>query len=105
MGKANRQRNCHVLPSQDASERRGKMLRMVTKTKLSPEEAIKRAVAFFGPDGYGLGVKVQSTDSVYFEGGGGGVKVAACAEGKETSVELVSQEWDYQVKEFIGTIG
>ena len=80
------------------------MLRMATKTKLSPEEAIKRAVAFFGPGGYRLEVKEQSTGYAYFEGGGGGVEVTACAEEKGTSVELVSREWDYQVKEFIHTI-
>jgi len=33
------------------------MLRMAAKTKLSPEEIVKRAVAFFGPGGYGLEVE------------------------------------------------
>ncbi len=80
------------------------MLKIVTKTKLSPEEAIKRAVEFFGPGGYGLEVKNQSPGCTYFEGGGGGVNVIACAEEKRTSVELESREWDYQVKEFIRKI-
>ena len=57
------------------------MPKIATKTKLSPEEAIKRAVEFFGPGGYGLEVKEQSTDCAYFEGGGG-VEVTACAEEK-----------------------
>ena len=80
------------------------MPKIATKTKLSPEEAIKRAVEFFGPGGYGLEVKEQSTDCAYFEGGGGGVEVTACAEEKGTFVELVSREWDFQVKEFIRKI-
>ena len=80
------------------------MIRMTAKTKMSPEETIKRAVAFFGAGGYGLEVKEQSAGYVYFEGGGGGVEVKAVAEGKGASVELVSREWDYQVKEFLGTI-
>ena len=80
------------------------MLRMMTKTKLSPEEAIKRAVAFFGPVGYGLKVKEQDDCCAYFEGGGGGVEVTASTEKKGTFVELVSREWDYQVTEFIGMI-
>ncbi len=80
------------------------MLKIVTKTKLSPEEAIKRAVEFFGPDGYGLEIKGQQSNSAYFEGGGGGVGVTACAEEKRTSVELESRELDYQVKEFIRKI-
>ena len=80
------------------------MLNIAIKTKLSPEETIKRAVEFFGPDGYGLEVQEQSTECAYFEGGGGGVEVNACAEEKVTSVELASREWDYQVKEFIRKI-
>ncbi len=80
------------------------MLKMVTTTKLSPEEAIKRAVEFFGPNGHGLEIKNQAADCAYFEGGGGGVDVTACTEDKGTSVELESREWDYQVREFIGKI-
>lgn len=80
------------------------MLRMATKTKLSPKEAIKRAVIFFGPDGHGLKVKEQSATGAYFEGGGGIVEVTACAEKKGSSVELVSREWDYQIREFISKI-
>ncbi len=80
------------------------MLKIATKTKLSPEEAVKRAVEFFGPGGYGLEVKTQTPACAYFEGGGGIVNVTACAEEKRTSVELESREWDYQVKEFIGKI-
>ena len=80
------------------------MLKIVTKTKLSPEEAIKRAVEFFGPGGYGLEVKNQTPDCAYFEGSDGGVNVTACIEEKGTSVELESREWDYQVKEFVRKI-
>lgn len=80
------------------------MLKIVTKTKLSPEEAIKRAVEFFGPRGHGLEVREQSDTRAYFVGSGGDVDVTACAEGKRTSVELESREWDFQVKEFIGKI-
>jgi len=80
------------------------MLRMAAKTRLSPEEIVKRAVAFFGSGGYGLEVKEQSAGYACFEGGGGVVEVTASAEKKGASVELVSREWDYQVKEFIGTI-
>lgn len=80
------------------------MIRMAAKTKLSPEEIVKRAVAFFGPGGYGLEVEEQSAGYVCFEGGGGVVEVTASAQAKGALVELVSREWDYQVKEFLGTI-
>ncbi|MBI4302969.1 MAG: hypothetical protein HY665_01325 [Chloroflexi bacterium] len=77
------------------------MLKIEAKTKLSPEEAIKRAVAFFGPGGRGLEVDQQGPLCVYFQGGGGEVRVTACTEGKRTSVELESKEWDTEVNEFI----
>lgn len=80
------------------------MIRMAAKTSMSPEEAIKRAVAFFGPGGYGLEVTEQSAGYACFEGGGGRVEVSVLSQGKDTSLELVSQEWEYQVKEFLNTI-
>lgn len=81
------------------------MIRIETKTKLSPEEAIKRAVEFFGPMGHGLEVKDQGPECAYLEGGGGSITVIACAEKGVTRVELLSREWDYQAKEFISRIG
>jgi hypothetical protein len=80
------------------------MLRLSVKSKLSPEEAVKRAVKYFGPEGLNLEVTDESALCAKFEGGGGGVEVTACTEDGKTSVELVSREWDYQVKHFIDTI-
>ena len=80
------------------------MIRMSVKTKLNPEEVVKRALNFFGPGGYGMEVKTEATGYVCLEGGGGLVEVIASAEAKGASVELVSREWDYQLKEFLGNI-
>jgi hypothetical protein len=77
---------------------------MSAKTKLKPEEVIRRAVNFFGPGGQGLEVKDESPGYVCFEGGGGGIEVITSAEDKGASVEVVSREWDYQAKEFLGNI-
>jgi hypothetical protein len=76
------------------------MLTLNVKTKLKPEEVTKKAVEYFGPGGYGLKVVEQSDTGVYLEGGGGGVDISTCAEEKETSVDIVTREWEYQVKEF-----
>ena len=75
------------------------MLRLNARTRLSPEEAIKKAIDFFHGE-QGMEVKEQSPTGAYFEGSGGGVDVTACAQEKGASVELVSREWDYQVREF-----
>jgi hypothetical protein len=81
------------------------MLNIETKSKLKPEEAIKRAIKFFGPEGYGLKQKDEAAPCcVEFEGGGGGVAVTASPEGKGSKVVMESREWDYQVKEFIRQI-
>jgi hypothetical protein len=80
------------------------MLKMSSKTRLTPEEVIKRALAFFGPGGHGLQVREQTANHICFEGGGGIVEVGAAVEGKGSSLELVSREWDYRLKEFLGTI-
>jgi hypothetical protein len=87
-----------------AEKKEIQMLRMETTTKLTPEEAIKQAVKFFGPQGYGLEIKDQSPTCAYFEGAGGHVEVTSCTDEKGTSVELVSQEWDYQAREFLRKI-
>jgi hypothetical protein len=80
------------------------MLRLSAITKLSPEEAVRRAVKFFGPEGYHLEIKEESETEASFEGGGGGVSVSASVEGGKTTVELASREWDYQIREFVEKI-
>lgn len=80
------------------------MIRMSVKTRLRPEEVVRRAVNFFGLGGHGLKVTNESPGYVCLEGGGGGVEVIASGEAKGASVELVSREWDYQAKEFLDNI-
>jgi hypothetical protein len=80
------------------------MLRLETKSKLSPEEAIKKAISYFGPKGYGLTIKEQGPTYAKFEGAGGTVEVTSCAEKKGSSLEVLSTEWDVQAKEFLTKI-
>jgi hypothetical protein len=80
------------------------MLKLNVRTKSKPEEVVKKALEFFGPGGYGLKVTEQSDTCAYFEGGGGGIEVTACSDGKGTSVDMETREWEYQVKEFAGKI-
>ena len=70
------------------------------KTRLSPEEAIKKAIAYFGEKGLGLKTEEQGPCCTYFEGGGGFVRVTATT-GEKTDVELETREWDYHVKQFM----
>jgi hypothetical protein len=77
------------------------MLKLSAKSKLKPEEVIKRAVKYFGPEGYGLKVNDEGNCCAYFEGGGGDVRVSAAEEKKGSTVDLESREWDYQVEQFL----
>ncbi|MBN1691977.1 MAG: hypothetical protein JW845_00300 [Dehalococcoidales bacterium] len=76
------------------------MLKISRETKLNPQEVVKKAVAFFGPGGYGLRLKAEDDCTAYFEGGGGSIKVIAAARDKGSTVDIESVEWDYQAKQF-----
>jgi hypothetical protein len=81
------------------------MLKLTKKSKLSPEEAVKRAVAFFGPGGLGMKITEQAPTCAYFRGVSESyVNVTACVEGKGSSVEVESREWDKEAKEFMTKI-
>jgi hypothetical protein len=69
------------------------------KTRLGSLDVIQQAIIFFR-DGNGMEIVKQEDEVVCFEGGGGHVTVTVC-EGKMTDVEIVTREWDYQVKEFM----
>lgn len=77
------------------------MLKISKESKLAPEEAIKRAVVFFGPKGYGLKVKDEGNCCVTLEGGGGSVYVSTAPSKKGSTVDVESVEWDYQAQEFL----
>jgi hypothetical protein len=74
------------------------------ETKLSPEKAIKTAVAYFGEGGLGLKAGEQEPCCAHFEGGGGFVHVTASEGEKQTTVNLETREWDYHVKQFMHKI-
>jgi hypothetical protein len=80
------------------------MLKIARESRLKPEELIKKAIVFFGPEGYGLTVREKDKCNVYLVGGGGGVRVNTAASNKGSSVDIESVEWDYQTKEFLNKI-
>jgi hypothetical protein len=81
------------------------MARYSVETKLSPEEAVRSAIVYFGVGGLGLKVAAEAGSCcASFEGGGGHVLVTAAKGDKRTEVELETREWDYHVKQFMRTI-
>ena len=80
------------------------MIKLAKESKLAPAEAIKQAVAFFGPKGYSLKVVDECDTSASFEGGGGSVIVEACENKGGSSVDVQAVEWEIQAKDFIAKL-
>jgi hypothetical protein len=80
------------------------MYRITVATKLSPEDAIKEAVKFFGPDGIGLRINDQDSTGARFEAKLGFVAVDASPAEKGSSVDLVTEELEYEVKKFMSLL-
>lgn len=80
------------------------MARYGVKTKLNPEQVIEKAVAYFGEGGLGLEVTEQGSCCATFVGGGGHVQITAATGEPKTDIELVTREWDYDVKQFMRKI-
>jgi hypothetical protein len=76
------------------------MLRMEAKSKLPPDKVGEKLKRFFGNAGLGLDLSEEASGCLTFQGGGGYVTATMCSEGNKTRVDLVTQEWDYQVKKF-----
>jgi hypothetical protein len=58
----------------------------------------------FGEEGLGLELKEETPACITFEGGGGYVTASLCEDRGETRVDIVSQEWDYHVKQFVSNL-
>lgn len=76
------------------------MIHLEVKTKLDLNETAKRVKSFFGEEGLGLRLSEESPQCLNFEGGGGYVTATLCSEKGRTGIDLVSQEWEEQVKRF-----
>jgi hypothetical protein len=76
------------------------MTNLDVRTKLKQEDVIDRLKKFFGKGGLGLEIAEEAPQCLTFEGGGGYVTATVCPEEGKTKINLVSQEWDYQVKKF-----
>lgn len=80
------------------------MLNLEVTTKLSLEETGRRVTEFFGKKGLGLNITEDEPTRKCFDGGGGYVTIDLCAENNKTKLNLVTQEWEYQVKEFASNL-
>lgn len=80
------------------------MINIEGKSRLKPEELMVRLKKYFGKGGQGLEVTEENPSCITFSGGGGYVTATVCAEEGKTKVNLVTQEWEYQAKEFLSQL-
>jgi hypothetical protein len=81
------------------------MLVIEGKTKKNREQIMKKAKSFFGRGGSDLALTAEESLRISFEGGGGFVAVKIMEDGaKKNRVEVVTREWEYQAKQFLGKL-
>jgi hypothetical protein len=78
------------------------MLNIEAKTKLSWDETVSRIKEFF--DGRGLKLVDENGGCLSFEGGGGYVNATVSEESNKRKIELTTQEWEFQVREFVANL-
>ncbi|MCX5919649.1 MAG: hypothetical protein NTX30_23625 [Deltaproteobacteria bacterium] len=80
------------------------MINIEGKSRLKPEELMARLKRYFGQGGQGMEVTEENPSCISFSGGGGYVNATVCVEDGKTKVNLVTQECEYQVKEFLSQL-
>jgi len=80
------------------------MINLERNTKLSTDEVMKRLKEYFGKGGQGLEATEENPYCISYSGGGGYVNATVCVEDGKTKVNLVTQEWEYQAKEFMAQL-
>ena len=80
------------------------MARYGVKTTLSPEQAVQQAMAYFGAEGLGLKATQEGRCDATFVGEGGKIVFVATEGEPKTIVELMTREWDHEVKLFVRKI-
>ena len=80
------------------------MLNLDVRTKAAEKEVIEQLKNYFGKGGLGLALTEEGPQCLTFEGGGGHVTATLCQEEGKTRINLVTQEWDFQVKKFTSSL-
>jgi hypothetical protein len=80
------------------------MIRIAKSTRLTSEDVIAKAVAYFGKQGEGLEEKERNHCCVSFEGAGGYVAVYVVDEDTGRMVDVETREFEYQAKQFLNHI-
>ncbi len=79
------------------------MINIEGRSRLNPEQLMSRLKIYFGKK-YGLAVTEENPSCISFSGSTGYVNATVCREDGKTRVNLMTQEWEYQAKEFLSQL-
>ena len=80
------------------------MIRIAKTSRLTTGEIIHRACTFFGEGGEGLKQTSRHDCCVSFAGGAAHVTVSVAGENTHRTVEVESQEFEYQARRFLESV-
>lgn len=80
------------------------MLKVERMTDRSKEDIGQLIRGHFGTGGLGMNLSSDAAGCLIFEGGGGYVRAIITRAGERTRLQLLTQEWEIRVKEFIGEV-
>ena len=78
-------------------------MRYTTTAKMGPEDVIRTAVDYFGPDGLGLKTCESTPRSAQFEAPDGFVTITVECEDR-TTVNISTREYDFDAQQFMARI-
>ncbi len=77
------------------------MLNISKDSKLPLEEVKQKSKDYFGQKGLKLELSEEDSNCLTFIGGGGYVSFTISQTDKKSHVEIITKEWEFQVKEFL----
>jgi hypothetical protein len=80
------------------------MLHISKTSKLNPGEILTKASSYFGKGGEGLDETERGSCCISFAGAGGFVTVTVCEKADEREVDVETQEFEYQARQFLGLL-
>ena len=75
------------------------------ETHLNPQQVLREATRFFGPQGLGLELKDCGNDCLQFQDAAGYITVEAHEYASGSKVDVIGPEFEQHIREFMARLG